>query len=415
MYSSIFECRICGNKNLTHIFNLGIQEFTGVFPKTVDEKVPKGPLSLVKCHGSTDEACGLVQLGHFFDKNVLYGDTYGYLSGLNASMVKHLKTIVDTSQKFVQLKKNDLIIDIGSNDGTLLNFFSPDKLNLIGIDPTALKFKKNYKKGIHIFSDFFPSQQFKKKFGNKKAKIIYSIAMFYDLDQPYDFVKEIYESLEEKGIWVLEQSYLPVMLDQLAYDTICHEHLEYYGLKQIKWIFDRVGLKIININFNDTNGGSFQIIAAKHKHPFPEIKKTIKKVLTSEKKQGIHSLERYKKFEKKIKKHKDALIDLIHKLKKENKKIFGYGASTKGNVLLQYCNFGPKDIAYIADVNKDKYGSWTPGTHIPIIPEEQALEMQPDYFLVLPWHFKKNVLQRQKKFINSGGKLIFPLPNLLII
>ncbi len=415
MYYPIDECRVCGNKKLSYILELGIQEFTGVFPKTKEDQVPKGPLSLVKCDGDKDEVCGLVQLGHFFDKNVLYGDSYGYLSGLNISMVNHLKAIVDTSQKFVVLKKNDLIIDIGSNDGTLLNFFSPDKLTLIGIDPTAFKFKRNYKKGIYIFSDFFPSRQFKKKFRNKKAKIIYSIAMFYDLDRPYDFVKEIYESLDEKGIWVLEQSYLPVMLDQLAYDTICHEHLEYYALRQIKWIFDRVGLKIININFNDTNGGSFQIIAAKEKHPFPEIKKIIKKILSNEKRQGIHSLKRYKRFEKKIKKHKKILTDLIHKLKKENKKILGYGASTKGNVLLQYCELGKQDIPFIADVNKDKYGSWTPGTRIPIIPEEEALKMRPDYFLVLPWHFKKNVLQRQKKFINSGGKLIFPLPKLHII
>jgi len=330
-------------------------------------------------------------------------------------MVDHLKNIATISQKHVVLKKNDLIIDIGSNDGTLLNFFSPDKLILIGVDPTAHKFKKNYKKGIHIFSDFFPSRQFKKKFSNKKAKIIYSIAMFYDLDKPYDFVKEIYEGLDEKGIWVLEQSYLPVMLNQLAYDTICHEHLEYYGLRQIKWIFDRVGLKIIYINFNDTNGGSFQIIAAKHKHPFPEIKNSIKKILNNERKQGIYSLMRYKRFEKKIKQHKNALIDLIYKLKKENKKVFGYGASTKGNVLLQYCKFGPQDIPYIADVNEDKYGSYTPGTHISIIPEEQALSMKPDYFLVLPWHFKKNVLKRQKHFSALGGKFIFPLPELQII
>src|SRR3989344_3799266 len=414
MYLPIAECRICGNTNLTPIFDLGQQEFTGVFPKTNTENVPKGPLTLVKCHGAADRVCGLVQLGHFFDKNLLYGNNYGYLSGLNSSMVDHLKNIAKISQKHVVLKNNDLIIDIGSNDGTLLNFFSPDKLTLVGIDPTAFKFKKNYKKGIYIYSDFFPSRKFKMKFRNKKAKIIYSIAMFYDLDKPYDFVKEIYESLDEKGIWVLEQSYLPEMLDQLAYDTICHEHLEYYALKQIKWIFDRVGLKIIYINFNDTNGGSFQIIAAKNKHTFPEKKNTIKKILNNERKQGVHSLKLYKDFEKKIKKHKKVLTHLIYKLKKENKKILGYGASTKGNVLLQYCKLGKQDIPFIADVNKDKYGSWTPGTRIPIIPEVEALKMRPDYFLVLPWHFKKNVLKRQKKFINSGGKLIFPLPKLHI-
>ena len=258
MYTEIKKCRICGNTDLVSILNLGNQYLTGVFPKSQTEHITSGPLELAKCRDDHNaSACGLVQLKHSYDHNEMYGDNYGYRSGLNKSMVNHLYEKVKKIQAFIQLTREDLIIDIGSNDGTLLQAYRQDGLLLVGIDPTGKKFKKYYPEHVHLIPDFFSAESVRKNFGNRKAKVVTSIAMFYDLESPMDFAEQICEILADNGIWVFEQSYMPAMLEMNAYDTVCHEHLEYYCLKQIKWIADKLDLKIIDIEFNKVNGGSF--------------------------------------------------------------------------------------------------------------------------------------------------------------
>jgi len=415
-YSAIRRCRICANPNLLPILNLGTQALTGVFLKTREQAVTSGPLELVKCQeNNTDKHCGLVQLRHSYNPDELYGDNYGYRSGLNKSMVAHLQNKVSQIEKRIDLTEGDLVLDIGSNDGTLLGAYANKKLILTGIDPTAEKFREYYPSYIELIPEFFSARIIKNRFGNKKAKVITSIAMFYDLESPIEFMQEIREVLGDNGIWILEQSYLPTMLKMNAYDTICHEHLEYYCLKQLKWIADRVGLKIIDAELNNINGGSFSVTVTKSNSSYQDKGSVVDKILSEEKRQALFQLKPYKEFSQRILKHREELIKFIKNERNKKKKFIGYGASTKGNVILQFCNLTEKEIPFIAEVNKDKFGCFTPGTLIPIISEQEARAMQPDYFLVLPWHFKENIIEREKDYLAGGGKLFFPLPRLEIV
>lgn len=414
IYKEILACRACGNKNLKTIIDLGNMALTGVFPAP-GETVDSCPLEMVKCLGNgADDACGLVQLRHTYDLEKLYGDTYGYRSGLNTSMVRHLEGIVEGIEARIELQNHDLVIDIASNDGTLLGAYNNQHLQLVGIDPSAEKFKEFYRSGIIRFPEFFSSAAIKQKF-DQKAKVITSIAVFYDLEDPLKFMRDVKEVLAQDGLWILEQSYLPTMIDQTSYDTICHEHLEYYALAQIEWMAKRVGLKIIDVDFNNTNGGSFIVTMAHDSAPYKPNEEKIQSILQKEKDRGFDDWAIYEEFTKKTEKHKQDLIAFISDLKSQGKKVLGYGASTKGNVILQYCGFTSADFPCIAEVNEYKFGRLTPGTSIPILSEEDAKKLHPDYLLVLPWHFKENIIQREQTYLSQGGRLLFPLPKIEIV
>ncbi len=415
LYQEIKKCRICGNKNIVSILNLGNQALTGVFPQK-NEEIEKGPLEMVKCFSKDGgDVCGLVQLKHDYQMEKLYGDNYGYRSGLNKSMVEHLECIVRKVEGRVSLNDGDLVIDIASNDGTMLSSYKNHKLDLLGIDPTSEKFKSYYPDYIDKAAEFFSEEAVKNMRGNKKAKVVTSIAMFYDLPEPLVIMKDIVNVLDDDGIWVVEQSYMPEMINNTSYDTICHEHLEFYAMKQFKWMADKAGLKIIDVEFNRINGASFCLTLAKQGSKYEEAIKEIQDVLADEEAKGFNQLGIYESFGKDSEKHKLELLELLTDLNKQGKKVFGYGASTKGNVLLQYCGLTVNDIPCIADVNEYKFGRVTPGTAIPIVSEEDAKKLKPDYFLVLPWHFKDNILSREKDYMVSGGKLIFPLPKIEIL
>jgi len=415
LYQEIKQCRICGNKNLVSVLNLGEQALTGVFPKK-NETVESGPLEIVKCFSEeVGGSCGLVQLKHDYRMEKLYGDNYGYRSGLNRSMIEHLADIVRTLEKRVSLTDGDLVIDIASNDGTLLGHYQNKSLDLWGIDPTAKKFQAYYPAHVNKVASFFSEEVVRIIAGDKKAQVVTSIAMFYDLPDPLLIMKGIANILADEGIWVVEQSYMPEMIRNVSYDTICHEHLEFYALRQFKWMADRVGLKIIAINFNQTNGASFCLTLAKQDSKHKEAKEEIDWILAEEERAGFNGLQVYEQFKVASEAHRQDLKDLLNKIKGEGKKLLGYGASTKGNVILQYCGLGVDDIVCIADVNEDKFDRYTPGTAIPIVSEETAKKLKPDYFLVLPWHFKAGIVGREKDFLGGGGKLIFPLPKIEII
>jgi hypothetical protein len=415
-YTKNTKCRICGNKNLIPVIDLKEQYLTGIFPSSATEKITKGPLILEKCHGI--DSCGLLQMAHSYSLDEMYGMNYGYRSGLNNSMVKHLQDIVQRVSRLVSFEENDCVIDIGSNDSTLLSFYSKEKnLKLLGVDPSGEKFKTYYPDHVQLISDFFPSQKLNQVLNGKKAKVITSIAMFYDLEDPMAFVGQIKDHLHKDGVWVFEQSYMPTMLDELLYDTICQEHIEYYGLHQIKFMTDKAGFKIIDIEFNDINGGSFLVVAApKESEKFVEQSDLINKILDEEKLKNLLEIEPYLEFQKRIVKQKDDLRVLLKQLKDDGKKVIGYGASTKGNVILQFCEIDKNLLPCVAEVNPDKFGKFTPGTNIPIISEQDARQMKPDYFLVLPWHFKDFIQKKEADFIKATGtKFIYPLPELHIV
>ena len=416
IYRKTLKCMICGNTHFDTVLDLGKQALTGIFPKSNTEEVPFAPLELIKCReDETGDTCGLLQLKYACDSVKLYGSNYGYRSGLNISMVNHLKNLVKKIEDMVVLQTDDLVIDIGCNDGTLLKSYKSRNILRAGVDPTGVKFKSFFPEDIILIADFFSSRAIQNKFEGKKAKIITSIAMFYDLEDPIDFMQQIYDILDDKGIWVFEQSYMPFMIEKNAYDTICHEHLEYYGLRQIQWMTQRVGFTIIDIDFNNVNGGSFAITVSKDKSILPKNANKINYYLKQEEVGKFNLLEPYIQFQENVFNHRDKLRKFVKKIKKKGSVIFGCGASTKGNVILQFCKFTSNDIPYISEVNEDKFGSFTPGTRIPILSEKNARKLKPDYFMVLPWHFKQGIIEREKLFLENGGQLVFPLPDIEII
>ena len=406
----ITNCRISGEEDFISVLNLGNQFLTGVFPNSPNQNLTKGPLELIWPKKSK-----LLQLRHSYPQDEMYGDNYGYRSGLNKSMVDHLKAKVHFLNNLVEIKSGDLVLDIGSNDGTTLNSY-PEKIeiNRVGIDPTARKFKEYYNRDIKIIDTFFSKETFF-NFNQKKAKIISSIAMFYDLEDPVSFASQIYDCLEDNGIWHFEQSYMPSMLRTNSYDTICHEHLEYYSLSNIIYILEKVNMKIVDIQFNSINGGSFAITAAKNNGNINRSNSITSWLLKQESRMGIDTPAPFRRFEERIFNHRLDLMDLLNSLKKDGYKIAGYGASTKGNVLLQFCELNNSIIDYIVDVNPLKNGCFTPGTLIPIVSEQYALDNLPDFFLVLPWHFRNNIIQKEQYIRDKGVKMIFPLPEIEII
>lgn len=405
----INKCRVCGNKNLKEVLNLGEQELTGVFPKNKEEVITSGPLDLHFC-----PRCGLLQLGHSYNLDEMYGDNYGYRSGLNPSMVDHLSNKINMLESRYGLKEGDVVLDIGSNDGTSLNAYKTLRIRRIGMDPTGKKFGKYYNDGIELVTEFFSSELFKKICDNK-AKIVTSISMFYDLECPIDFAKQVESILADDGIWHLEQSYMPMMLRNNSYDTICHEHLEYYSLGVIKYIMDAANLKLIDVTTNDINGGSFAITVAKANSTLKSNTSLINWYLKQEKKLGLDTEKPYVEFAERTVEHRRMFKELLDSLIADGKLVCGYGASTKGNVLLQYCSITEKQIKIIGEVNPDKFGTFTPATYIPIDDEAKVKEMNPDYLVVMPWHFRNGILAKEKAFLKLGGHFIFPLPFIEIV
>ena len=412
MYKKIHKCRICGNTELIPVVDLGEQYLTGVFPRReCADTLTKGPLRLVKCHGG-NEVCGLLQLEHSYDLDEMYGENYGYRSGLNASMVRHLHEKVARIRDVLDLRPGDLVVDIGSNDGTTLGAY-PDNLLLVGIDPTGEKFRHHYANHLNLISDFFSADLLTRAFPGCRAKVVTSFSMFYDLESPIDFAREVGSILDpNEGLWVFEQSYMPLMLERNAYDTICHEHLEYYGLKQIVWLAEKAGLKIVDVELNDINGGSFSVVAAHRASRHVDSEGRVAGLLADEAATGLSSLAPYQAFSKRTEQSRRSLREFMSKVHQEGQRIAGLGASTKGNVVLQYCGFDSSDIDVIGDINPDKFGALTPGTWIPIEDEKKVLASSPDFLLVLPWHFRDFFLHHSAF---SGRRLVFPLPELEVI
>ena len=409
-YKEIESCRISGSKDLISVLNLGNQALTGVFPCNSAEKVTVGPLELVWCPKSE-----LLQLKHSYSLSEMYGDNYGYRSGLNQSMVCHLTEKVAYLERLVPLVAGDVVVDIGSNDATTLKAYSSNAIKRIGIDPTGKKFEKYYPPTISLIPDFFSAEAYR-SLESKQAKIITSIAMFYDLEAPIVFAKQIESILADDGVWHFEQSYMPSMLRTNSYDTVCHEHLEYYSLGVVDKILKSSGLRVVDVVMNSINGGSFAVTAAKSSNKSIKTNyAVIDWLLNQESRMGLNTPRPYRDFEERVFRHREDLIRLIRALNADGKKILGYGASTKGNVILQFCGFTAQDIPAIAEVNSEKFGHVTPGSHIPIISEAEAMAIKPDYFIVLPWHFKDGILRREKEYLSGGGKFIFPFPEIEII
>jgi SAM-dependent methyltransferase len=370
--------------------------------------------SLVRCDPMKDEqACGLLQMEYTVPPEVLYS-AYWYRSGTNNTMRSHLQAIAEEASSIVA--RNDAtVLDVGCNDGTLLGFY-PASYSRYGVDPSDVA--GEITGDITVVQDIFPSAELRKRLGGDKCDIVTSIAMFYDLEDPIAFTRGIKEVLAPKGIWIFEQSYMPAMLRMNAYDTICHEHLEYYSLAVVENILREAGLQIVNVAENDINGGSFRCMATHgdvFRYKSDEFQRNVSAMRQSEFDLALDTDKPYRDFQDRIDAHREELNALLMRLKKEGKRIHIYGASTKGNTILQWCGIDHRMIDCAAERNPDKYGASTLGTDIPIVSEADSRAQKPDYYLVLPWHFRAEFLEREKETMRQGTGFIFPLPEIEII
>lgn len=408
-------CRVCGSHFLKKVIDLGPQYLQGSFVKPGKEmpSTRKIDCTLVRCNPEADEnACGLLQMEHSVPSEILYA-AYWYRSGTNNTMRNHLKNIVDSVVDTVKNLKHPSVLDIGCNDGTLLNFY-PKNFIKYGCDPSDVAQEV---KDATVVQDIFPSEELFRVLEGEKIDVITSIAVFYDLEDPVGFVQGIKRFLSSKGVWVFEMSYMPRMLALDSYDTICHEHLEFYSLAVIEKILAMGGMKVSRISFNDINGGSIRCYAThkeNSKWDTTDDLHLINEIRHREFDLELDTDKPYAAFQERIEKLKTDLHDLLVRLKGEGKRVHIYGASTKGNTILQWCNIDNNLVDFAAERNPDKYGAMTLGTNIPIISEAESRAMNPDYYLVLPWHFKEEFLEREKEAADKGTGFIFPVPTVEI-
>jgi SAM-dependent methyltransferase len=411
-------CRLCGSRALTPVVSLGEQYIGGAFarPDCTPPVQRRIPLDLVRCDPALDQnACGLVQMRHSVPPRVLYA-SYWYRSGVNQTMRDHLTGIAHMAEQIAGLKPDDLVLDIGCNDGTLLKSFHTKGIKRLGIDPSNVVTHARAA-GLQVVNDFFSANALRSAYPGQKPRVITSIAMFYDLENPHAFVADIKDSLHEEGVWVLELSYLPSMLEINSFDTICHEHLEYYSLGPMERLLAEHGLEVMDVTLNGSNGGSFRIAvghAGKIK-PSDEARERVQKIRLREFEQAFDTDAPYALFRKNIQKIRKDIRSFLKKAKAQKKLVHGYGASTKGNTTLQYCGVTPGLLPAIADRNQDKWGTRTVGTNIPIISEAESRKQKPDFYLALPWHFIEEFKKREREFLGRGGKFVIPMPQVHFI
>lgn len=407
------------NKIGKKLFSIGELYVSDFINSNLTPRAGKHDLTLV-----IDERYGAARLENIVPTKSMFGK-YWYRSGINSTMKKELKSIVESIEKVHKLKDNDLWLDIACNDGTLLSYV-PNNIKKLGIDPADDSFyQESSKIADEVVQDYFTLDNFKKsKFKKSKASVITCIAMFYDLDEPIIFLKDIYKVLEDDGLFVIQMSYTPLMIKQLAFDNICHEHVYYWNLMSISKLLNKAGFKIVDSQINDVNGGSFRLYIKKKKSnvhsfasaPYRDVCNVrIESLLKWEKSLKLDKKEIWLDFYKRIEELKQETVNFIKQEKAKGKIICGYGASTKGNTLLQYFGLDNTLIDAIAERSPYKYGLKTIGTNIPIKSEEEVRNMNPDYMLVLPWHFISEFVIREKDYLNNGGKFIVPCPKFEII
>jgi C-methyltransferase C-terminal domain/Putative zinc binding domain/Methyltransferase domain len=411
-------CRICGSPELAPILSLGDQHIAGAFAEPGGEQPVSRriPLELVRCDMTRNqEGCGLIQLRHTVPGAILY-QSYWYRSGVNRTMTRNLHEIAARAEELVELHPGDLVIDIGCNDGTLLDGYRTSNLKYLGFDPSDVG-RYAVAKGYEVVRDFYSYEQLRSRYVDQQARVITSIAMFYDLEYPCAFVEDVAQALADDGVWVIELHYLPTMLDLNQFDAIVHEHLEYYSLAVIERLLAEAGLGVVRAELNDINGGSIRLFIRRAGRfgPQGEDADALQRLRIREFEMALDAPTPYQRFAAAAEGVRNDLGALCRRLVAEGSTIHVYGASTKGNTILQYAGIDSTLVPYAADRNPDKHGSETIGTGIPIISEERSRELAPDYYLALPWHFMDEFLDREREFLDRGGKFIVPMPSVRII
>lgn len=400
------------------MLDLGEQCIAGAFAEPRGERPVERtiPVELVRCDMTADQdACGLLQLRHTVPGSILYG-SYWYRSGVNDTMTRNLHEIAAQAEELVGLEAGDLVVDIGCNDGTLLDGYRRRDVRFLGFDPSDVA-RYAVDKGYDVERDFFTPDALARRYPDQKARVITSIAMFYDLEDPASFVEGVAAHLAETGVWVMELHYMPLMLERNAFDVIVHEHLEYYSLAVIERLLAQAGLEVVRAELNDVNGGSIRLfIGHQGRLPVPsQDREALQKLRIEEFEMALDGPRPYAEFARGAERVRDDLRTLCDELTAAGNTIHVYGASTKGNTILQFAGIDSSLIPHAADRNPDKWGSETIRTKIPIISEEESRALRPDYYLALPWHFLDEFVARESDFLERGGKFIVPLPDVRTI
>jgi len=407
------NCKICESTDLTEVLNLEEQFLSPTFVKTNENNILakiKSPLTLVLCDKTKNEKnCGLLQLKEITEADLLYKQ-YFYRSATNDTMRRDLKDLVDQVVEIARPKNNDTIVDIGSNDCTLLNFYQKN-YNLIGYEPAQNIKYIDEGRDINIINNYFNSKDFNTEFN--KAKIITSCAMFYDLENPKQFVNDINQILDDDGIWCCQISYLASMLKFNNFYDICHEHLSYYSISTFEKLIKQFNLKCFYAETNSVNGGSIRLYVCKNKTNKYDKEVFIKKLdslRVEEEKFDLSNPQTFFNFDKKISELKGKTVNFVNNILNSDKKVLALGASTKGNIILQHFGLSKEKIPFISERNSEKVGLKCLGSDIELISEKKAREINPEAFIVLPWNFKTEVVKREKEYIENGGKLMFVMP-----
>lgn len=397
------KCRLCFSENIKDLFSLGNLYINDFVKKENIGKGRKAPLDLFICNN-----CSLIQLKHTAPQELLYSGNYWYKSGVTQTMRDGLKEIAKLGEEICKLKEGDIVLDIGANDGTLLDLYDTAGLKKIGCEPAKNLQKELSKTTSYVMNDFWSYESLKKNLKkwnideNSKIKYITALGMFYDMEDPNQFVRDVEKSLSDDGVFIAQLMCLKNMLKTNDIGNICHEHIEFYSLKSLKYLFENNGLEIYKIEENNINGGSYRIFSRKYS----------KGSINFEEKVDIEELENFKK---RIDKNKEECVKFIKNEVSKGKKVYVYGASTKGNSILQYYNLDNKIIEGAADRSPEKHGKYTVGSWIPIYSEDYAREVQPDYFFVLPWGFFNEMYKREENWRKNGGKFILCTPEFRVV
>lgn len=411
------RCRLNGDP-LDEVLDLGVPCVSDfVDTAAAAAAAPRAPLRL-----GIGRSSRLIQLLDSVSPDQLYRD-YWYFSGTNATMTRQLREVVEAAGHWTRLREGDVVLDIGCNDGTLLSHY-PDhpKLVKVGIDPARNVAEVGRTVCDLHAADYFTRSTFLHLTGNTRAKVITSIAMFYDLEDPHAFVSDVAACLAPSGVWILQLSYTPLMLAQNAFDNICHEHLEYYAISTIAPLLSAHDLRILSVEINDVNAGSFRLVVGHASNDEEEISGMHREIgalsrdaLLAQEHVGDEALRQLAAFKWRVEAQKMAARAFLEDAVKQGKRVYGYGASTKGNTLLQHYGLGPDLVTAIAERQPRKVGKFTVGSGIPIVSEEEMRDTEPDYLLVLPWHFVHEFRERERDLMQRGTKLIVPLPELRVV
>ena len=416
-YTTRRSCRVCGNRTLEPVLSLG-KMCVSDFPRRPTPPPPRIPLDLVLCDHAAG-GCGLLQLRHTVSSEHLYRN-YWYRSGVNQSMIDALGEIAASTERIARPSGDDLVVDIGANDGTLLRAYAGPDLRRVGFEPARNLKRYNQAGTTHIFADFFNLAAWRRKFGTQKARVVTAIAMFYDLEDPNAFVSGVRELLAADGLFVIQMTHLPTMFEANAFDNICHEHLEYYSLLALENLLHRHGLAVCDVSFNEVNGGSARFFVC-HEGMDSTLrlprgaKQRVVAARAEERRLKLHTMAPYFAFQRRIAGIRDDVRGLVARARREGKRVFAYGASTKGNTLLQLFKLGGAEIGAAAERNPEKWGRFTVASGIPIISEAAARAANPEYMLVLPWHFIKEFREREDAWLRGGGRFVVPMPKFQLL